>query len=213
MWWLALALADDNRTFELGARRAWRPGSTKMDMIADQTILLGTSRARTECFSGNEKYIKQKVLCDRECLKDVGEVARASGGGPEAPQSRCNGPWYCSRTEICEMFRKASKDDASAVERSCAVVYGCANHSQCFPSEDEATRMSIVFDAEEFEIRDNGFTMRYGGITATTTCCANNRQRQSRYRLFVDEPCNSAARVGGGFFLLFVTIFVLLLAY
>eukprot|EP00631_Chrysoreinhardia_giraudii_P000710 CAMPEP_0197414166 /NCGR_PEP_ID=MMETSP1170-20131217/925_1 /TAXON_ID=54406 /ORGANISM="Sarcinochrysis sp, Strain CCMP770" /LENGTH=236 /DNA_ID=CAMNT_0042940857 /DNA_START=38 /DNA_END=748 /DNA_ORIENTATION=+ len=210
-WWMVLllattTLAKKNRTkliFELDAEREWVAGSDLLDAVADGTILSTTSRIRTQCYSGNEKYLLQKVLCDRECLQDVGAVTKASGMGSDTGLSelRCNGPWYCSRTEICELYRKESLDDTAAFERSCTVVYGCANHSQCFPSPEEQRRMNIdmhldSFDlnADQNEIRDQGFTVRYGGVTMTTTCCANNRGPQRKYKLFIDQPCNSASR-------------------
>mmetsp|Transcript_22038 Transcript_22038/g.68923 ORF Transcript_22038/g.68923 Transcript_22038/m.68923 type:complete len:234 (+) Transcript_22038:56-757(+) len=200
---LLLATASRAQEFELRAKRAWEPGSERLDEVADQTIMDKTSRVRTQCYSGNEKYLLQSVLCDRECLKDVDAVTRASGRSSdfEESQLRCNGPWYCSRTEICELYRKESRDELAAFERSCTVVYGCANRTQCFPSAEEQRRMNIDMHQDSFlddgaaqkEIRDQGFTVRYGGVTMTTTCCVNNRKSQDVYRLFIDQPCNAAA--------------------
>lgn len=141
-----------------------------------------------------------QVLCDRECLKDVEAVAEASGREDyEISQQQCNGPWYCSRTEICELYRKESRDPLAAFERSCTVVYGCANHSQCFPSSEDQSRMNIQFSdaVDPNEIRDEGFTVRYGGVTMRTTCCVNNRGPQLRYRLFISQPCNAAVSRDG----------------
>lgn len=181
---------------ELGAKKEWELGDEHFDSVVDETILQGTSRTRTQCYSGNEKYLLQTVLCDRECLRDTDSVARASNlPDGSIDDSRCSGPWYCSRTEICELFRKESSDELAALDRRCTVVYGCANHTQCFPSAEDQQRMNIDMHTDEFtdiDLRDKGFTQRYGGVTMTTTCCVNNRKRQKGYRLFINSPCNAA---------------------
>eukprot|EP00633_Aureoumbra_lagunensis_P000274 CAMPEP_0197289350 /NCGR_PEP_ID=MMETSP0890-20130614/6592_1 /TAXON_ID=44058 ORGANISM="Aureoumbra lagunensis, Strain CCMP1510" /NCGR_SAMPLE_ID=MMETSP0890 /ASSEMBLY_ACC=CAM_ASM_000533 /LENGTH=101 /DNA_ID=CAMNT_0042760697 /DNA_START=45 /DNA_END=347 /DNA_ORIENTATION=+ len=81
--------------FDLDARKAWEPGSTLQDEVADGVILQGTAKTETECYSGNEKYLRQRVLCDRQCIADVKAVAKASGRSEEFRDSEqfCNGPW------------------------------------------------------------------------------------------------------------------------
>lgn len=195
--WLALVASVAARTrYELDARKAWEPGSEEFDEVVDQTIIETPSRTRTECYSGNEKYVRQSVLCDRECLKDVEAVTRASGlgGDTDISELQCNGPWYCSRTEVCELYRNEADDELASFERSCTVVYGCANHSQCFPTPEEQRRMKIQMpdSLQPKDILREGFTTRYGGVTMRTTCCVNNRGRQKGYRLFINQPCNAA---------------------
>jgi len=194
------------RVFELAAKKSWRPGSDKQDLVASGDILAGTQKSQTQCYSGNEKYLRRAVLCDRMCMADAAAVARASGQPSDFRDSAefCNGPWYCSRTEICEMYRSQGNDGReTAIQRPCTVVYGCANHTQCFPSEDDQRRMNVALndgdwtdeDAVE-RIRDDGFTMYYGGFKVTTTCCVNNDGPQTGYRLSVDQPCNAASAHG-----------------
>ena len=186
--------------YPLGSRKAWAPGSADQDIVADGTIFQGTQKSRTQCYSGNEKYLQQAVLCDRECMKDTRAVAKASGRPDDFRDSEkyCNGPWYCSRTTICELYRKEGPE--TSFQRPCTSVFGCANHSQCFPTDDEMQRMKIQMPGNTdwsvqentFKIRDDGFTLYYGGFKLTTTCCVNNRGKEKRYRLFINNPCNSA---------------------
>lgn len=177
----------------------------------------------TQCFTGNELYLSERVLCDRQCMTNTEETASASGfgyAGRDPPYrylaEQCNGPWYCARTEICETFVNPAHVPGadSPIRRSCTVIRGCANHSQCFPTEDQAAAMNIEFGPEDAVVgypndtitggqvyRSSGegegnkagwaqkpFVMRYGGITVKTTCCANH----DKYEVDVDMPCNSA---------------------
>ena len=57
----------------------------------------------TQCFTGNELYLSERVLCDRQCMTNTEETASASGfgyAGRDPPYrylaEQCNGPWYCA---------------------------------------------------------------------------------------------------------------------
>lgn len=58
---VGLATVVESVAFELGAKKAWDPGSEEMDAVADQTIFERTSRTETQCYSGNEKYLLKSV--------------------------------------------------------------------------------------------------------------------------------------------------------
>ncbi|KAJ1454180.1 hypothetical protein M885DRAFT_522358 [Pelagophyceae sp. CCMP2097] len=190
--------------YQLNAEKAWRKGSQEMSDVASDMLESG-DRALTECYSGNELYLSRKVLCDRECMHKSNEVARASGLTLDAAAiaenvQKCNGPWYCSRSEICEMFVTPYQSRDVAKRRKCAVVQSCANHSQCFPTPDQAEKLSIRFEkgdlddaAFEQEVEGKtsvgGYVIKYGGFTVRTSCCFNKK----RYRLDIDIPCNAAA--------------------
>ena len=84
-------------------------------------------------------------------------------------------------------------------KRSCAIVHGCANHSQCFPNEDEAVYLNINTTTLDTSIdvgkrKDAkytaGFKMHYGGLTTTTKCCYNE-DKKGGYQIDIDVPCNS----------------------
>ena len=155
----------------------------------------------TECFTGSDMFLSTKVLCDRECMYDQTYNARASGWDYEESIRKCNGPWYCAKSTICEMYKEPELTEGKAT-RSCAQVRSCANHSQCFPNEAQARDLSIMYDSgdlDDFKFteliegkKSRGFTIKYGGFTVKTTCCAN----KDKYRVDVDIPCNSATGRG-----------------
>ena len=85
----------------------------------------------TQCFTGNELYLSERVLCDRQCMTNTEETASASGfgyAGRDPPYrylaEQCNGPWYCARTEICETFVNPAHVPGadSPIRRSCTVL-------------------------------------------------------------------------------------------
>ena len=212
-------------TWQLDAVKSWKSGSDMAYTIAkDLMTIVYTSNPMpsvTQCFTGNERYLSERVLCDRQCMTNTEEVASASGegyAGRDPPYrylaEQCNGPWYCARTEVCETFvnPEASKGSKSPLKKKCTVVLGCANHSQCFPTDAQAAAMNIQFEDDDAQIqqervpsqikRASGegrgkqarwvqkpFEMRYGGITVKTTCCAND----DKFEVDVDMPCNGAA--------------------
>ena len=164
-------------------------------------------QSSAQCLHGNEMYLPARVLCDRQCMLDGAAVARASGGtrAPPTPEE-CAGPWYCARTDVCELFRNpehAPGADAG-FDRRCTTIWGCANHSMCFPDEDAAAGMHIDFRKEDLAIKrrsgdrpghqarwvSDPMELRYGGFTVRTTCCANDHD----FEVGVDMPCNGAAR-------------------
>lgn len=204
-------------TWELDAHKAWLSGSEMAYTIAkDLMSVVYTSNpmpAVTQCFTGNEMYLSERTLCDRQCMADTEEVASASGVGFAGRDpgyrhlaEQCNGPWYCARTEICETFVNPTllPSAAGPLRKKCTVVLGCANHSQCFPTPDQAAAMNVDFDDDDALIeRASGegsgnqarwvqkpFVMKYGGITIETTCCANH----DKFEVGVDMPCNAAPR-------------------
>lgn len=74
--------------------------------------------------------------------------------------------------------------------------------------------MNIQFpdDVDPREIRDEGFAVRYGGVTMKTTCCVNNRGPQSGYRLFISQPCNAAVSRDGAVALLVAATAIIMFA-
>ena len=199
----------DKPTWELHASRGWRSGV--LDILAkDEMHIAYTSnpmQSSAQCLHGNEMYLPARVLCDRQCMLDGAAVARASGGtrAPPTPEE-CAGPWYCARTDVCELFRNpehAPGADAG-FDRRCTTIWGCANHSMCFPDEDAAAGMHIDFRKEDLAIKrrsgdrpghqarwvSDPMELRYGGFTVRTTCCANDHD----FEVGVDMPCNGAAR-------------------
>ena len=148
----------DKPTWELHASRGWRSGV--LDILAkDEMHIAYTSnpmQSSAQCLHGNEMYLPARVLCDRQCMLDGAAVARASGGtrAPPTPEE-CAGPWYCARTDVCELFRNpehAPGADAG-FDRRCTTIWGCANHSMCFPDEDAAAGMHIDFRKEDLAIK------------------------------------------------------------
>ena len=140
-------------------------------------------------------------------MLDGAAVAKASGGtrAPPTPEE-CAGPWYCARTDVCELFRNPEHAPGSdaGFDRRCTTIWGCANHSMCFPTEDAAAGMHIDFRKEDLAIKrrsgdrpghqarwvSDPMELRYGGFTVRTTCCANDHD----FAVGVDMPCNGAAR-------------------
>ena len=199
----------DKPTWELHASRGWRSGV--LDILAkDEMHIAYTSnpmQSSAQCLHGNEMYLPARVLCDRQCMLDGAAVARASGGTRAPPTAEeCAGPWYCARTDVCELFRNpehAPGADAG-FDRRCTTIWGCANHSMCFPDEDAAAGMHIDFRKEDLAIKrrsgdrpghqarwvSDPMELRYGGFTVRTTCCANDHD----FAVGVDMPCNGAAR-------------------
>ena len=199
----------DKPTWELHASRGWRSGV--LDILAkDEMHIAYTSnpmQSSAQCLHGNEMYLPARVLCDRQCMLDGAAVARASGGtrAPPTPEE-CAGPWYCARTDVCELFRNPEHAPGSdaGFDRRCTTIWGCANHSMCFPTEDAAAGMHIDFRKEDLAIKrrsgdrpghqarwvSDPMELRYGGFTVRTTCCANDHD----FAVGVDMPCNGAAR-------------------
>lgn len=197
-------------TWELGASRGWRTGV--MDILAADTMHIeytsNPMQSTAQCLHGNDMYLPARVLCDRQCMLDGEAVAKASGGLRQAPTpEECGGPWYCARTDVCELFRNpenAVGADAG-FDRKCTTVWGCANHSMCFPSVENAEAMNIDFRKEDLGIErasgqksgeqrrwvSNPMELRYGGFTVRTTCCANDLD----FEVGVDMPCNGASGV------------------
>ena len=148
----------DKPTWELHASRGWRSGV--LDILAkDEMHIAYTSnpmQSSAQCLHGNEMYLPARVLCDRQCMLDGAAVARASGGTRAPPTAEeCAGPWYCARTDVCELFRNpehAPGADAG-FDRRCTTIWGCANHSMCFPDEDAAAGMHIDFRKEDLAIK------------------------------------------------------------
>ncbi len=199
----------DKPTWELHASRGWRSGV--LDILAkDEMHIAYTSnpmQSSAQCLHGNEMYLPARVLCDRQCMLDGAAVAKASGGtrAPPTPEE-CAGPWYCARTDVCELFRNPEHAPGSdaGFDRRCTTIWGCANHSMCFPTEDAAAGMHIDFRKEDLAIKrrsgdrpghqarwvSDPMELRYGGFTVRTTCCANDHD----FAVGVDMPCNGAAR-------------------
>ena len=182
-----------------------------LDILAkDEMHIAYTSnhmQSSAQCLHGNEMYLPARVLCDRQCMLDGAAVAKASGGtrAPPTPEE-CAGPWYCARTDVCELFRNPEHAPGSdaGFDRRCTTIWGCANHSMCFPTEDAAAGMHIDFRKEDLAIKrrsgdrpghqarwvSDPMELRYGGFTVRTTCCANDHD----FAVGVDMPCNGAAR-------------------
>ena len=121
----------------------------------------------TQCFTGNELYLSERVLCDRQCMVDRPEALSGGGVGAADRDMRsdeCNGPWYCARTEVCEMFVNSAiaSGSESGLRRSCTVVFGCANHSQCFPDGPQADAMHIDFDKSELGLKKRTKLVNHG---------------------------------------------------
>lgn len=181
-------------TYEQGAQRAWHE-------VLDDDYASPSERVRTQCFTGSAGYQVGKTFCDLECLessRNRGRVNDASGReGELLDATGCDGPWYCSKMEVCQLYHtKNTNDQEKGFHRGCMTIRSCANHSQCFPTVDDESRMNIQWfrdwdgDVRSLgsKIRDHGFKMFYGGMTYTTTCCVNRKN----YRPGIDTPCNAA---------------------
>lgn len=179
-------------SFELGGELAF--DADEVDDIDDNILVVRSKKRNTECFTGSEMYELTRVFCDQLCRRHESgrqDVSRQSGRGDDSRTEKeyCNGPWYCSRTEICETFSKLDPNEDSRSEKSCMVVRSCANHSHCFPTPEDASNMNIVYqDVEPNDVLKSGFTSYFGGQRFTTTCCSN----RANYRPGIDAPCNSA---------------------
>ena len=186
-------------TYQQGASKEWDE-PIEDDYNDDGEII------RTQCYTGSELYDISKTYCDLECLhssKNRRKVVKASGRDGEIDDDGCAGPWYCSKMEVCQLHHmKNTNDQEEGFHRGCMVVRSCANHSQCFPSEDDQKNMNIQWFTDwdgtmadlGSRIRDHGFKMFYGGMTYTTTCCVNRKN----YRPGIDTPCNAASAPAGG---------------
>ena len=181
-------------TYEQGAMKAW-------DSVLDDDYEDPSKIVRTQCFTGSEQYQMGKTFCDLECLesnRNRKRVNEASGrDGTLLDAQGCEGPWYCSKMEVCQLYhQKNTNDQEKGFHRNCMTIRSCANHSQCFPTPDDEARMNIQWfrnwdgDVRSLgsKIRDHGFKMFYGGMTYTTTCCVNRHN----FRPGIDTPCNAA---------------------
>lgn len=184
-------------TFEFNNEKAFK--SSDVDDIDDNVLVVRSRKRATECFTGSEMYEDSRVFCDQLCRRyESGreDVSRQSGRGKNSRDEKelCNGPWYCSRTEICETFHNSDPDSDRSSRKSCMVVRSCANHSHCFPNDMDASNMNIVFNRTAQQIENDGFKAYYGGMSFTTTCCSN----RENYRPGIDTPCNRASHHSRG---------------
>mmetsp|Transcript_22186 Transcript_22186/g.28712 ORF Transcript_22186/g.28712 Transcript_22186/m.28712 type:complete len:239 (-) Transcript_22186:210-926(-) len=196
IWCLATSLVlrivvSQDEQYELGARKAFR--SSEVDDLDDDYFSLLSKVKTTECFSGSDEYELTRIYCDQVCRQSEAgreQISKMSGRGKGSRDEKefCNGPWYCSQNEICDMYHKVDADKPTS-RKSCVIVRSCANHSQCFPNAEDADRMNIIFDnITEDQVEKSGFRALYGGMSFRTSCCAN----RPGYRPGIDSPCNPA---------------------
>lgn len=182
MFWIWL-LSCSVRGYRFGASKAWTEGSDEEKALKRNKDSQWRYMDQTECFSGNEIYELKKIFCDAECVQDLGR------------NERCNGPWYCAKTEVCQKYYSPDEHKFNdPVARGCVVVRSCANHSQCFPSVQKAANEDNVLLVPELwetkkQVQDHGYTIDYAGFQMTTTCCSN----RDTYKFDRDEPCNAAS--------------------
>ena len=190
-------------TFELKAEKAFK--SSEVDDIDDDYLTNLDRKTTTECFTGSQEYELTRVFCDAVCRRSESArraISERSGRGDDSrtDAEHCNGPWYCSRQEICETFHKSDPNSAADARKSCLVVRSCANHTHCFPTDEDADNMNILFRNQTAKtIRDHGFRAFYGGMSFRTTCCEN----RPNYRPGIDLPCNAATTQHLSFLLIF----------
>lgn len=183
--------------YRLGGEKAWRVGSNEYRDIRNDNDDAWKVADKTLCYSGNELYEQKKVFCDAECI--------AENGNDEL----CNGPWYCSKAEICQEFRTPrGYDTIDPIQRRCVVVRSCANHSQCFPNDNQAAADGVVLVDDEWatksQVRRQGYDVSYAGMTMNTVCCKNRRTFKSDK----DLPCNGASSASVGWLPVLAAIFV-----
>ena len=98
----------DKPTWELHASRGWRSGV--LDILAkDEMHIAYTSnpmQSSAQCLHGNEMYLPARVLATASACSTAPPSRRRVGGtrAPPTPEE-CAGPWYCARTDVCELFR------------------------------------------------------------------------------------------------------------
>lgn len=190
---LFLVVVAAQRRFPLGAIRAWTFGDAQFQNVRDNTQSW-EEEDTTECMSYNERYAEARVFCDRECIRENGPI-------PE-----CAGPWYCSKTVVCQNDNRL-RVDKEALQRDCIIVRGCANHSQCFPNDNQAENMRLTPQDFSEDTARNGLRVTFGGITMRTFCCTN----KDDYNFNIHQPCNSATSVAGGFLVVVLCSLLLLL--
>merc|ERR1719181_351490 len=83
----------DTEPFPLSAELAWGLGTKQYESVRDRTQGW-QKKDTTECYTGNELYSQSTVFCDRECLETT----------DKKDHWRCEGPWYCAKTEVGQEF-------------------------------------------------------------------------------------------------------------
>jgi len=117
---LLVAVADDEpKPFRLGATKAWALGSREQKEIKRNRDGDWKLDDKTECLSGNDLYESKRVFCDAVRSPLPPPRAPLAGMRPRKRQKRTlfvsrpfcarhsvvgNGPWYCSKTEVCQQF-------------------------------------------------------------------------------------------------------------
>ena len=155
---LMMAVSAWASSFRLGAGKAWELGSSEQREMARNRDSAWQLEDKTECYSGNDLYESKKIFCDAECVQEFGRSAR------------CNGPWYCSKTKVCQKFHRPERGaNEERVERDCVEVRSCANHSQCFPSVDQADRQNVLLDPNQWDskrqVQAKGYDIEYAGAS------------------------------------------------
>lgn len=129
---VALVAAADTEPFPLGGNIAWGLGTDQYERVRDRTQGW-QKKDTTECYTGNEArraraalrepplpapaqlYSQSTVFCDREARgprRGPPRAPRADAAPPaqclEATDKkdhwRCQGPWYCAKTEVGQEF-------------------------------------------------------------------------------------------------------------
>jgi len=201
--WCAVVVAVTAARFPLGAEKAWTTdGDAQFGKVRDETQAWREEDI-TECYSHSDRFAEETIFCDRECIRD----------SAEGEAGQCGGPWYCSKTVICQNDKRLRVREEDPV-RDCITVRGCANHTDCFPSPGRAAAMHIVRPPGGFgeDVEKDGLKARFGGVTMRTYCCANDGD----YDYAVDQPCNAVAPVstlGGALWYTFVCLAVPVVAF
>merc|ERR1719181_1368787 len=145
----------DTEPFPLSAELAWGLGTEQYESVRDRTQ--GWQKKDiTECYTGNELYSQSTVFCDRECLETT----------DKKDHWRCQGPWYCAKTEVGQEFWDDMDSHGANWKRANVTIRGCANISQCFPGASARRRRdearSVVGRGRDASARDRSSGGRPG---------------------------------------------------
>ena len=199
--WIFLTMASVAAAqFQLGADKAWAPVAedSQFAKVRDETQNWRDEDS-TECFSYSERFAAETVFCDHECMRDEDDI------------TKCGGPWYCSKTVICQNDRHLRINDEGPLQRDCIIVRGCANHTDCFPTDGRAQDFHVVRPPGGFGdmVEKIGAKFHFGGFKMRTYCCTNDDD----YNYVVDQPCNAAVRTTTSLLLIIIPAAVLLASW
>ena len=144
----------DKPTWELHASRGWRSGV--LDILAkDEMHIAYTSnpmQSSAQCLHGNEMYLPRACSATASACWTAppSRRRRAARARRRRPRSAPGPGTARARTSASSRSEPRARPGLRrGLDRRCTTIWGCANHSMCFPTEDAAAGMHIDFRKED----------------------------------------------------------------